>query len=88
MGKRLAQARILKGMTQEDMAQACGASRRAIQHMEAGLNVGLATWLQAAGHLGYLGDLVGVLQQDKPVNMDQFQAIAKGKMERRQRVHK
>lgn len=88
LGQRLAQARILKSLTQEDLAAVCGVSRRLIQRMEDGQNVTVGTWMTAASHLGYLGDLVEVFQQEKPETMGQFQAIAQGKMKNRHRVRK
>jgi transcriptional regulator with XRE-family HTH domain len=88
MGKRLARARLLKQITQEEMGLICGVSRRAIQRMEAGRNVAISTWFTAAARLGYLSDLTGVLEQDKPTGMDQFLAIAKGTIERGRRARR
>lgn len=88
LGARLARARTLKSLTQQELALACGVSRRVIVQMEAGRNVALSTWLSAANRLGYLPDLLAIMDQDKPATMDQFQLIARGELDQRKRVRK
>lgn len=78
-GGALAQARVLRAMTQAELAQACGVSRRAIQRLEAGENVALELWVTVAQHLGYLADLMAVMAYTKPTTMAQFQALAQGR---------
>ena len=88
MGQDLARARVLKNLTQDELAQVCGVSRRAIQHLEAGKNVAVALWMAAAMRLGYLTDLLDVMEQNKPATMEQFQGLANGRHVRRQRARK
>jgi transcriptional regulator with XRE-family HTH domain len=88
MGQRLSRARTMKRLTQDELASDCGVSRRAIQRMEDGQNVSVSTWFAAAARLGYQSDLMGVLEQDKPLRMAEFQMLATGKIDQRKRVRK
>lgn len=88
MGRGLARARILKSLTQVDIANACGISRASVQAIEGGRNVGVSAWLAVATRLGYLDDLLSVMQQEKPSTIEQFQAIAQGHQAKRKRVRK
>ena len=88
LGRRMAAARIFQCMTQDDLAQACGVSRRAIQHLEAGRNVALSTWLAVADRLGYLQDIVGAMAHDRPTTIKQAHAIAEGRYAQPKRVRR
>lgn len=88
LGKRMADARILREMTQCELAEVCGVTERTIRNMEAGRNTSLSTWLVAAGHLGYLNDILSVMRQNKPKTIEQADALARRAYTRPQRIRK
>lgn len=85
-GRLLQRARLLKNWTQADLAAQLGVSVRAIKRMEAGDNVRVSTFIQALNALGYLSDFLHLLSQDRPSTIEQYQLIADGSLDQRQRA--
>ena len=86
VGALLQKARLLKNMTQAQMARRANLSERTLRKLEAGENVGLAVFLDVARELGYADDLLVILKQDKPTTFDEHVALGEGKYRRRGRA--
>ena len=86
LGQSLQSARLLKNLTQTELALRGGVSERVIKKLEAGQNVSMEVFLSVAEVLGYLPDFLFLMKQDKPATIEQHQALAKGMLARRKRA--
>ena len=67
LGAHLATARLARNLTQEDLAQAAGLSKRTVERMEAGDSVQLTNFIRALRRLGLLENLAQLIP-DEPAS--------------------
>lgn len=66
MGARLARARLERGWTQADLAEAAAISKSTVERLEAGGSSQLSNWLRCLRALQLLENLEGLLPDDGP----------------------
>ena len=81
-------SRIVRGLTQEQLAQNAGVSKNTVARLENGLGGNLTAWLRLAVALGYEKDLLSVLSKPKVTTIADHQKLGQGKFEGRLRVRK
>lgn len=86
IGARMKAARLLKNLTQAQLAERVSVAERVIKRLEAGQNVHLSTFLAVSTALGYESDLISIFKRDKPTTIEQHQALAHGTYQRRERA--
>ena len=79
IGRRLRQARVLKGLTQKDLAESIGLTHQAIQKYESGQSrLALSTLAMLRSHLGIeAADLLPALRADGTAVSDPLAAIGR-----------
>lgn len=70
LGKRLARVRLSQGITQEQLADAAGVSKRTVQRLEDGTPAQLANLIRCLRALGRLDALDVMLPSDGPNPID------------------
>jgi transcriptional regulator with XRE-family HTH domain len=65
LGRRVRQARLLRDMTQEQLASLCGCSGSTIKAMEAGMpGTSIGVYIRAMAAFGYTSGLTTILAED------------------------
>ena len=85
LGQQLQRARLSRNQTQEHLAQETGLSVRAIRKLETGEPVTLETFLKAATHLGYMEDILMVLDRSAAMTIQEHQHTNLARQRRRAR---
>jgi transcriptional regulator with XRE-family HTH domain len=84
LGRRIAQKRVRRNVSQEAFAQQSGISRSSLQRLEKGDGgTRLATFLAALRHLGVSEALNSVLPEEEASPIEVFDALSKVKTRKR-----
>lgn len=78
IGARLKKARLLKNLTQAQLAEKVSASERSLRNLESGENTQTDVFFRVLQELGYLDDLSVLLSLPKPNTIEEHQAISQG----------
>ncbi len=81
LGKRLAQRRLARGLTQANLARQAGVSKRTVERMEAGASVQTLSLVRILRVLDLLKDLDRLVPETGPAPMDLLKL--KGKQRKR-----
>lgn len=82
LGERLARCRLDRELTQAELAEQAGVSKRTVERLEAGASVQLASFIRVLRAL----DLLGALEHAIPATGPRPMELLKGKGKPRQRA--
>ena len=86
LGLRLQQTRVTRGLTQEDLANACAVSKRTIERLETGKSVQASNLVRVLRGLDLLTNLNHLIPSAAPGPIEQLKR--QGKERRRAAPHK
>ncbi|MFT0211187.1 helix-turn-helix transcriptional regulator [Pseudomonas sp. F1_0610] len=74
LGKRIAQQRIQKNITQADLAKRAGVGVATLQRLEKGEGSSLSVFIRVLTALGFVNDLADILAK-KNLSIQEFEAL-------------